>query len=122
MRAFISVGSNLGQREFYLRKAKEQLRALPEIKWLKASSVYETEPVGGPPQSKFLNAVWEIETNLTPTRLLEALHTIEKANFRTRREKNEPRTLDLDILLFDNRVINEAGLKVPHPELHKRFF
>lgn len=121
-RAFIAAGSNLGNRFRYLSQAKTELEKNKQIKILKLSPVYETESVGGPPQRKYLNAVWEIETSLTPRAVLEALLKVEALSGRERREKNAARTLDLDLLFYENQIIHEPELDVPHPRLHERAF
>jgi 2-amino-4-hydroxy-6-hydroxymethyldihydropteridine diphosphokinase len=86
------------------------------------SSIYETDPVGGVPQGKFLNGVLEIETALTPKALLKKLNAIEKALGRERMVKNGPRTIDLDILYYGEEMIDEDGLVVPHPRINEREF
>jgi 2-amino-4-hydroxy-6-hydroxymethyldihydropteridine diphosphokinase len=122
-RAFISLGSNLGDREVHLRRALDALRATHGIQWLAVSRIYETEPVGPPPQGFYLNAVAEIETGLEPRDLLERLLQIEVEEGRIRRGvRDEARTLDLDLLIFADRCIDEEGLIVPHPRMHERGF
>ncbi len=122
-RVFIGVGSNLGFREQTLTKARILLSHLLKVRFLRNSAVYETDPVGGPPgQRKFLNAVWEIETDLTPQQLLYELQTIERTLGRERKEVNGPRTIDLDILFYDDLHLEEPGLVIPHPRLHERWF
>ena len=120
--AYLGVGSNLGNREEYLRQARELLQKIPSVRFLRSSTIYETDPVGGPPQGKYLNAVWEIETRLPATELMKALLSIEKSLGRTRGELNAPRTLDLDLLIYGNNTIETPGLKVPHPRMHARAF
>lgn len=124
VRALIAVGSNRGDRSKHLRDAKAFLEENGKIQISKSSPVYETEPVGGPPQGKYLNAVWELETHLKPRELLEELLKVEALAGRRRekKEKNAPRTLDLDLLFYENQVIHEPGLDVPHPRLHERAF
>jgi len=121
-RAFIGVGSNLGERAGWIERAGRLLNDVQGIEFIRQSPVIETEPVGGPPQGKYLNAVWEIRTVLAPAALLEHLRTIEKILGRERREANAPRTIDLDLLFYGDRVIEEPDLKVPHPRLHERRF
>lgn len=118
----IAIGSNLGDRQKNLEHARLLLEQRPDIRILKMSSVRETEPVGGPPQGKYLNAVWLAETGLAPEMLLEELLAIEKRMGRERREPNAPRTLDLDILFFGDRIIHRPGLVIPHPRLAGRVF
>lgn len=93
----------------------------PDIRYLRSSSFYRTEPVG-PDQEWFINAVAEIRTSLTPRLLLTALEEIERRMGRTVGEKWGPRVIDLDLLLYGQEVIAEEGLIVPHPELHRRRF
>jgi 2-amino-4-hydroxy-6-hydroxymethyldihydropteridine diphosphokinase len=106
-KVFIGVGSNLGDREGYFRSAKAALSAHPGVHDLRLSPVYETEPV---------------ETDLGPRETLVMLQELEKNAGRVRGSKNEPRTLDLDLLFYDAQVINETGLQVPHPRLEERAF
>ncbi len=121
--AHIALGSNLGDRADYLQRAVQLLQEHPAITVTRMSSIYETEPVGGPPgQSDYLNAVVEIETELPPHELLGVLHAIEQQLGRVRREKDGPRTIDLDLLLYGQAVLDEEGLQVPHPRLHLRSF
>lgn len=120
--AYIAVGSNLGNRETYLAFAREALSKTPGIRLLRASQVYETSPQGGPPQGKFLNAVWEIETSLMPRELLKKLLTIERNLGRERKIKNGPRTIDLDIIFYGGLVVYQDDLTIPHPRLSERWF
>ncbi len=119
-RVFLAVGSNLGDRLHHLDLAKRHLQNKNKI--IKSSVVYETDPVGGPSQGKYLNAVWEIETQLSPRELLDELLSIEKEMGRERSVPNAPRTIDLDILFYGDKIIEEPGLTVPHPRLHERAF
>lgn len=119
---FIGLGSNLGGREHHLRLAREKLRSHPEIELRQQSSLYRTAPVGVLDQPEFLNQVIEIATRLTPQALLHTLLQIERELGRVRDKKWGPRTIDLDILAFDQRRINTTELVVPHPEIrHRRF-
>ena len=119
-RCAIAVGSNLGHRLEHLKAAADGLSAVGVIAG--TSSVYETAPVGGPDQGPFLNAVVVLDTARTPMGLLRELLLIERSRGRVRRERWGPRTLDLDLILFDERSIDEAGLAVPHPQMrHRRF-
>ncbi|MDD5084613.1 MAG: 2-amino-4-hydroxy-6-hydroxymethyldihydropteridine diphosphokinase [Candidatus Omnitrophica bacterium] len=120
--AFIGVGSNIGDRETFLNLALGLLKQDPSIKVEKTSPVYETDPVSGIPQGKYLNAVWQVSTDLTPERLLDVLRGIEKALGRERKERFSPRTIDLDILFYDQFIYSSERLTVPHPRLHERFF
>ena len=119
---FLAVGSNVGDRPRHLEEAKSLLLAAKNIRDLSSSSVYETEPVGGPPQGKYLNAVWRVETELGAEELLALLLAVEKTLGRTRAEKNAPRTMDLDILFYGNEIIRSSRLTVPHPRLTERGF
>lgn len=121
-RVLIAVGSNLGDRRKNLERARVLLEQTPGIRMLKTSSVRETEPVGGPPQDQYLNAVWLAETGLAPEKLLEALLATEKEMGRGKRERNAPRVIDLDILFFGDRVLHRPGLVIPHPRLAERIF
>jgi len=121
-RVYLGVGSNLGDRKRHLEAAKDRIQKVPQTRFLRSSSVLETEPVGGPPQGKYLNAVWEIETTLTARRLKEELQRIESELGRKRSEPNAPREIDLDILFYGDRVIEEEKLTIPHARLHERAF
>jgi 2-amino-4-hydroxy-6-hydroxymethyldihydropteridine diphosphokinase len=121
-RVFIGVGSNIGNRLGYLNQAIEEIGHDGEIRFLRRSKIRETDPVGGPPQGKYLNAVWEIETDLTLEVLHARLRDIEDRFGRERKERNAPRTLDLDILFYDQLTIESDRLTVPHPRLHERSF
>lgn len=123
MRAFIGLGSNLGDREESLRRAVELLRSEPGIDVVAVSSVRETDPVGLVDQPRFLNAAAELETRLPARALLERLLTVEQALGRRRDgPRFGPRTIDLDLLLYGDDVIDEPGLTVPHPRLAERRF
>ena len=121
-RAHIGLGSNLGDREAALRSALEALGKTEGILVVRVSAVRETAPVGGPPQSPYLNAAAEIETDLSPREILEKLLGIEKELGRVRAERWGPRVIDLDLLLCEDAVINEPDLIVPHPRMHERRF
>jgi 2-amino-4-hydroxy-6-hydroxymethyldihydropteridine diphosphokinase len=119
-RAFLGLGSNLGDRVRYLREAVETLRSVD----LRAvSPVYETEPVGGPGgQDAYLNLVVELDTARTPHDLLGVCHRLEAAAGRVRDERWGPRTLDVDVLWIDGATVDEPDLQVPHPRLWERRF
>ena len=119
---YISLGSNLGDRAGNIKRAAEQLKADKRLKIREKSSIYETEPVGGPPQDYFLNQVIKIEANLTPQDLLGSLLEIEKRLGRKKGVRWGPRLIDLDILLFDNLILKEFDLEIPHPLLARRKF
>jgi 2-amino-4-hydroxy-6-hydroxymethyldihydropteridine diphosphokinase len=121
VRAYVGLGSNLGDRAAHLLLGLSALSRLPKTHLLRLSPVYETDPVG-PPQPPYLNMVAELETALSPKGLLAEMLRVEKALGRERRERWGPRTLDLDLLLYGDLVLEEAGLSVPHPRLHERAF
>jgi 2-amino-4-hydroxy-6-hydroxymethyldihydropteridine diphosphokinase len=120
--AYIALGSNLGDREDFLERARSALAALPGTRLLRASSVEETAPVGQVPQGPYLNQMVAIETELSPRELLDRLHEIERSAGRVRDVRWGPRTLDLDIVMFDSQTVNEPDLLVPHPEIPNRGF
>ncbi|MCR5213095.1 MAG: 2-amino-4-hydroxy-6-hydroxymethyldihydropteridine diphosphokinase [Eubacterium sp.] len=119
---YMGLGSNLGDRERYLEMAIEELRRDSNIEVTKVSSFIETEPYGPVEQPNFLNAVIETSTTLEADELLDIIHDIEKEAGRERIIHWGPRTLDIDILLFDDEIINTRNLTIPHPEMHKREF
>jgi 2-amino-4-hydroxy-6-hydroxymethyldihydropteridine diphosphokinase len=122
---YIALGSNLGDREVNLREALKRVGELPRTKLLRMSSFIETEPVDSPQGAgAFLNSVAQLETNLSPRELLEALLNIERqlGRDRTGQPRNAPRTIDLDLLLYGTQVIDEPALQVPHPRMHEREF
>ncbi|HEY6606510.1 MAG TPA: 2-amino-4-hydroxy-6-hydroxymethyldihydropteridine diphosphokinase [Gaiellaceae bacterium] len=123
-RAFVALGSNLGDRESTLRRAVDKLRALPDTTVVGVSTLRDTDPVGFLDQPQFLNGVVELETALTPRTLLETLLELERVFGRDRSASppQGPRTLDLDLLLYGNETISEPGLEVPHPRLRERRF
>jgi 2-amino-4-hydroxy-6-hydroxymethyldihydropteridine diphosphokinase len=121
--AYIALGSNLGDKRAFLDQALQALRATPGITVKNVSLYIETDPVGGPPgQDSYLNSAAELETDLPPRQLLEALLAIETRLGRVRNERFAPRTIDLDLLLYGEEVINEPDLIVPHPRMHERRF
>ena len=120
MRAFLALGSNMGDRRAQLRRA---VAGLPDV--VAVSPVYETDPVGGPQdQPRYLNAVVELETSLAPRQLLEAGRHLEEAAGRERErgERWGPRPLDVDVLLVGDLTVHEADLEVPHPRMWQRSF
>ncbi len=121
-KVYLAVGSNLGDRKANIEKAKTLLKTLPDIHFLKSSACYETDPVGGPAQGKYLNAVWEIETHASPKILMEELLRIEAELGRKRTVRNAPRTIDLDILFYGDLTIAQEGLTLPHPRMRERWF
>jgi 2-amino-4-hydroxy-6-hydroxymethyldihydropteridine diphosphokinase len=122
MRVYVGLGSNLGDREAAIRAALDALAGLPDTTLTRASSLYDTEPVGEVDQPDFLNAVAELETGLAPRQLLWNLMLIERRLGRVRTTKWGPRSIDLDLLLAGDQVIDEPDLQVPHPELTRRSF
>ena len=124
MRAYVGLGSNLGEREATLWKALEGLGATEGIEVVAVSSFRETDPVGVVDQPRFVNAAAALETSLSPRELLERLLDVERSLGRDRavEERWGPRTLDLDLLLYGGESIDEPGLEVPHPRLTERAF
>jgi 2-amino-4-hydroxy-6-hydroxymethyldihydropteridine diphosphokinase len=120
--AYVSIGTNLGDRAAQLRQAVRSIAALAETRVVGLSPIYETDPVGPPPQGPYLNAAVHVETALAPRALLDGLFAIERAAGRERGARNAARTLDLDLLLYADQVIDEPGLTVPHPRLAERAF
>ena len=118
-RVYVALGSNLGDREGYLAKAREALGRLPLTTVLATSAMEETEPLG-PPQPRYLNQMVLVETGLDPGRFLRMLQKIEEENGRVRGERWAPRTLDLDIVRYGTRRLRDADLRIPHPELPNR--
>jgi 2-amino-4-hydroxy-6-hydroxymethyldihydropteridine diphosphokinase len=121
MKAYVAVGSNLGDRWARLALAARALRAAPGVAVLRASRVWDAAPLG-PPQPRYLNAVLELETTRTPASLLGLLREVESAAGRTRHLHWGPRTLDLDLLLLGDLVVRTPGLTIPHPEIARRVF
>ena len=118
MKAYLSLGSNIGDRRSWLREAVSSLDGVQAV-----SPVYETDPVGGPPgQQRYLNIVVELDTALTPRQLLGVCHRLESAANRVRDERWGPRTLDVDILWHDAGPIDEPDLQIPHPRMFERRF
>ena len=122
--AYVALGSNLGDREAHLRAALAALRDRPEIEVAAVSRVYQTAPVGPPPQGPYLNAVVSLRTTLSPRALLGLLLEIEAGRDRQREggDRWSARTLDLDLLFYGSLTLDEPGLRVPHPRLHERSF
>lgn len=119
--AYIALGSNLGDRSLCVRRAVTLLDQ-KGVAVLKHSTVIETEPVGGPAQNKFLNAVVKVATELSPLELLSLCQSIEKELGRVRTVVNGPRAIDLDILLYDHLAVDMPQLKIPHPRMFERAF
>ncbi len=121
-RAAVALGSNLDDPETQVRSGFDAIASLPQTRLLGRSRLYRTAPVGFVDQPDFVNACALVETELAPRALLEALLGVEKRHGRVREIPNGPRTLDLDIVLYGDSVIDEPGLKVPHPRAHERAF
>jgi 2-amino-4-hydroxy-6-hydroxymethyldihydropteridine diphosphokinase len=121
-RAFLGIGSNLGDRLGSLQAAADRLASSEGVRLVASSRVYETEPVGGPDQPEFLNVVVEVDTDLTARELLTTCLGVERDLGRIRDVRWGPRTVDVDLLIFDRAVIDEPGLVVPHPRAHERSF
>jgi 2-amino-4-hydroxy-6-hydroxymethyldihydropteridine diphosphokinase len=120
--ACIALGSNLEDPREQVRRGFEALATLPQSRLLARSRLYRTSPWGITEQPDFINAAARLETSLTPRALLDALRTIESRAGRVRGVRNGPRVLDLDLLLYGDRIVDEPGLVVPHPRLHERAF
>ena len=122
-RAWIALGSNVGDRRANLERALAGLARTPSTRVVRSSSWIETDPVGGPAgQGPYLNGVAELETELGPRELLERLLALEREAGRVRTVEGAPRTLDLDLLLHGESRIDEPGLIVPHPRMEQRIF
>jgi 2-amino-4-hydroxy-6-hydroxymethyldihydropteridine diphosphokinase len=118
--AYLSLGSNLGDRAANLRAAVAQLDVVGRL--LAVSALYETQPVDVPDQPCFLNCVAAIETDKTPSELLQLVLRVEAAMGRVRVRDKSARNIDIDVVLFGNHVVDEPGLKIPHPAMHQRRF
>ena len=122
MKATVSLGSNLGERFQYLQNALDAINEVVGTQVHSVSPVFETDPVGGPDQGKYLNAVAVIKTILSPEQLLAAMQQIEVAQDRVRSERWGSRTLDIDLLAMDSEVRTTPELELPHPRAHERAF
>jgi len=120
--AFVGLGSNLSDPRGQVLRAMQALAGLPHTCLLARSSLYRSAPVGYLEQPDFINAVAQLETALSPHALLDALLALEHECGRTREFLNSPRTLDLDMLLYDDLHHHEHGLTIPHPQMHRRAF
>ena len=120
--AYLALGSNEGDRLSALQRAVDLLDGAAGISIRRSSRIYETEPVGGPPQPDFLNAVVEARTSLDARELLEACHRVERSLGRERVVRWGPRTIDIDILTYGRERIDEPDLVIPHPRMHERGF
>jgi 2-amino-4-hydroxy-6-hydroxymethyldihydropteridine diphosphokinase len=121
-RAFVALGSNEGDRAANLETAIERICRIPRTCVSARSTLHDTAPVGGPPQGRYLNGAVEVTTQLEPEALMRELLAIERDLGRVRREKHGPRTIDLDLLLYDERTVATHELELPHPRLHERGF
>ena len=121
-KVYLSIGSNMGDRQEYLNRAVAALQEHKQCKVMQVSDYLVTEPYGYKDQEDFLNACIELDTLLMPSELLELLHEIEQSAGRERLIHWGPRTLDMDILYYDDEIIEESGLQIPHTQLHKRQF
>jgi 2-amino-4-hydroxy-6-hydroxymethyldihydropteridine diphosphokinase len=121
-RAAIALGSNIEDPEAQVTRAFDEISALPQTRLIRRSRLHRTKPVGYADQPDFVNAMALVETALEPRALLDALLAIEQKHGRKRAIPNGPRTLDLDIIVYGKRVIDEPGLKVPHPRAKEREF
>lgn len=117
---YLGLGANLGNREKNIEIALRELNKIAKV--IKVATIIETDPVGTHHPEKYLNTALEIQTELNPTELIIRLEEIEHKMGRVRRERNEPRQVDLDILLYSNLTINTPPLQIPHPRMHKRRF
>jgi 2-amino-4-hydroxy-6-hydroxymethyldihydropteridine diphosphokinase len=120
--AYVGLGSNLGDRLRNLQRAVDLLAASQSVRVIRSSRVYETDPVGGPTQPDFLNAVVHLETDLSPRELLRTCMGVEVDMGRVRDERWGPRTIDVDVLTYGDERIDEPDLVVPHPRMHERGF
>ena len=120
--AYIALGSNIGDRNAHLARARAAIAMIPKTRIIGESTVEETTPIGPVEQGPFLNQMVAVETSLAPHDLLAALQSIEAREGRVRDERWGPRTLDLDIVRFERQAIDEPSLRVPHPELPNRDF
>jgi 2-amino-4-hydroxy-6-hydroxymethyldihydropteridine diphosphokinase len=120
--AYLALGSNLGDRLAHLQGAVDALAAAGSVRIVAVSRVYETAPVGGPPQDAFLNAVVGITTDLEPRPLLGLAQRLERDAARARGERWGPRTLDVDVLLYDDLELDTVDLTIPHPRMWERGF
>jgi 2-amino-4-hydroxy-6-hydroxymethyldihydropteridine diphosphokinase len=121
--AYVGIGSNAGDRAQFVRRAADEMQKTDEVEVVRTSSLYETSPIGGPPQRSFVNMVAEIRTELDPRALLDACKRIERV---VGREPSEirwgPRVIDIDILLYEQDKVSEPDLEIPHPRLTQRNF
>lgn len=117
---YLSLGSNIGDKAAQIAQALDRLAKVFTVK--RVSPIYLTEPVGLKDQDWFLNCVAEVETEKDPEKLLSSLQSIEKKMGKTKTKVNGPRTIDIDILFYDEQIVNRKNLVIPHPKLHTRLF
>lgn len=120
--AYIALGSNIGDRQAHLARGRAGIAAIPHCRVLAESTIEETAPLGGMAQDPYLNQMVSVQTTLAPHELLAHLQEIEAREGRVRHARWAPRTLDLDIVCFDEQVVHDPDLHVPHPELPNRGF
>lgn len=118
---YLGIGTNMGNRLKNIHQAIDMLEEY-DVTVLRVSTIIETDPVGGPPQNKFLNGVIEAQTTIKPHLLLQSLKRIEKSLGRTETVRDGPRPIDLDILLYEDKVISDENLVIPHPRMLERNF
>lgn len=122
-RAYVGLGANLGPKEVTLLRAVDLLAGEPGVEVLAVSQLHETQPVGNTDQPDFLNGALSVDTSLSPRELLDALLRVEQELGRVRDDERwGPRTIDLDLLVYGDEIVDEPGLRVPHPRLHERRF
>lgn len=121
-KVILGIGSNLGDRLNYLNQSISHIGNFPKTRFIRASSIYETEPWGNINQGKYLNCCCEIETDLSPVELLNACLYLENQFGRVREEKWGARTLDIDLLIFEGEDIKQTNLIIPHPRIKERGF
>ena len=121
-KVYLGIGSNIGDKEANCRRVIEQLSRAEDVEVIRASSFYLTEPIGGPPQNDYLNGILEIRTGLSPGNCLEVFKRIEGDMGRKPSGKDHPRAIDVDILLYDDKVQYTKDLEIPHPRMHEREF
>jgi 2-amino-4-hydroxy-6-hydroxymethyldihydropteridine diphosphokinase len=123
--AYIALGSNLGDRAATIEAARRAMHRPPEIETVRCSPLIETDPIGQPGQGAYLNGVTEVSTTLRPGELLSVLLSIERSLGRVRNQTDQrwgPRTIDLDLILYADQIIEQPGLSIPHPRMHERRF
>jgi 2-amino-4-hydroxy-6-hydroxymethyldihydropteridine diphosphokinase len=120
--AYVGLGANLGEPRRQIEAALDALKALPQTRFLRASALYRSAPLGYTDQPDFLNAAAMLDSDLNPEALLDRLQDIERHQGRERSFANAPRTLDLDLLLYGDRVLDTPRLTLPHPRMHERAF